>query len=91
MHRKEVARRQREHDDACRRTVENKVQRIQELKATHEAAILDKHQTEVDHVLKLRDAEIAALKKQHEAEQDKLSKMLNRILQKSNIACATKR
>ena len=91
MHREEVTRRQRELDDACRRNMENEVKRMHELNAMHEAAIHNKHHNDVDQVNKLRDAEIAALKKQHEVEQDKLNKTLNRVLQKSNIACATKR
>ena len=71
--------------------MENEVQRMHELNAKHVAAIHDMHNTDVDHVNKLRDAEIAALKKEHEVEQDKLNKTLKRVLQKSNIACVTKR
>ncbi len=71
--------------------MEDKVQRLHDHNAIHEAAIHDKHHTHVDHVNKLRDAEMAELKKQHEVEQDKLSDTLNRVLQKSKIVCAAKR
>jgi hypothetical protein len=81
IHREEVARRRREHDEACRRTMESKVQRLHDRNAIHEAAIHDKYHTYLDHVNELRDAEMAELKKQHEVEQDKLSDTLNRVLQ----------
>ena len=46
--------------------------RLEELKATHEADIHDKLHIHVDNVHKLRDAEILMVQKQHEAENEKL-------------------
>jgi len=71
-HRNEVSRRQRNHEDACRTTVQDENNRRERLKATHGAAIHDKLHTQIDNVHVLRDAEILILQHQHVVANEKL-------------------